>query len=251
MNRFVCVNVGTKYPKEYTERLYNMVQRNTEEPFEFYVYTDQTTLYPEKHLKVVEHTSDETGWWCKLKLFEKGTLPPGDYLYMDLDVVILDNIDSLWKHNGFGIIRDFIRPDEGIVGGKEYNSSIVRFNNTQTDGIWKHYNNNRGYWKEQQRRVPFMGDQNVISQYGVYYPDFIQPFPDEWISSFKKGEGRGDTQGDRSQWFGRNPSKNVKVVVFHGDPSPKDILDDPDKYLSMGNKFCTPDTITWIKDNWK
>ena len=37
----VCVNWGTKYPKTYTERLYNMVKRNTTRDFNFYVLTDQ------------------------------------------------------------------------------------------------------------------------------------------------------------------------------------------------------------------
>lgn len=250
MNNFICVNVGKKYPKQYTERLYNMVSRNTSQPFNFYVYTDNTTMYPEKHFRVIEHTSDEVGWWCKLKLFESGVLPSGDYLYMDLDVVIVDNIDDLWNLEGFHIIRDFIRPDEGILPNKEYNSSVMKFNSTQTDGIWKHYRNNTRYWKDLQKQIHFVGDQNVISNYGAYYPGFLNSFDDSMIWSFKKGVERGKHAGDRSKWFGRKIPPKGKICVFHGDPSPHDILNDPNKFLSMGNKFCDKSTITWIKENW-
>ena len=49
----------------------------------------------------------------------------------DLDVVIIDNIDSLFEFDGFGIARDFVRPDSGILGGKEYNSSVMKFTQNQ------------------------------------------------------------------------------------------------------------------------
>ena len=252
MTNVCCVNVGTKYSVEYTLRLYNMVKRNTSKPFEFYVYTDQTERYNKyDDIIAIEHDNDDFGWWCKLHLFKDGVLPKGEYLYFDLDVVIVDNIDELFDHKGFGIIRDFIRPDEGIVGGKEYNSSIVKFDNRTTNGIYIHYRNNKQYWMELRKQIGIIGDQNVVSSYCNYYPDFVKPFQDEIIWSFKKGVERGKHYGDRSQWFGRKILKGGKVCVFHGDPSPREILNDEEKYLSMGNKFCTNDTINWIKNNWK
>lgn len=233
MNNVVCVNVGKKYGKEYTQRLYNMVKRNTTYDFDFYVYTDNVTLYTEKHFNVIEHDNDDFGWWCKLHLFKEGTLPRGDYLYFDLDVVIVDNIDVLFDHCGFGITRDFIRPNDGLLPGPEYNSSILKFDNRTTNGIWQHYINNKKLWHDYQKQIHFFGDQNIISHYVNSFPDFLNVFPDEIIWSFKKGVERGKTAGDRSQFFGAQIPPCGKVCVFHGEPSPDKVKD-----------------VEWVIKNW-
>lgn len=252
MTNVCAVNWGNKYSVDYTQRLYNMVKRNTTYEFNFYVLTDDVTRYDKlPHINAVEIDTDDTSWWCKMLMFKPGMLPPGEYLYLDLDVVILQEIDSLFEHKGFGIIRDFIRPDEGILDGKEYNSSLMRFNTTQCAGIYQYYNSNKKSWLEYQKQVHFFGDQNVISSYMNHYPDFCNPFPDNEISSFKKGNVRGATAGDRSEWFGRHPTPDVKVVVFHGDPSPAEILGNSKKFLVKGDKFCPSETIQWIENNWK
>ena len=226
MTDFVCVNVGTKYPKSYTQTLYNMVKRNTTYDFKFYVITDQPDLYSESHFTPVEPITDDIGWWVKLQMYSKELLPPGDYLYCDLDVVIVDNIDCFFDHKPFGILRDFIRPDEGLLPGKEYNSSVVRFNNQQTDGIWQYYLQNKKNWKQYQKQIHFFGDQNVVSSYLNHYPDFCNHFPDSWAWSFKKGVDRGKHAGDRSEWFGRYPPDNGKICIFHGEPNPTQVVND-------------------------
>lgn len=226
MTDFVCVNVGKKYPKSYTEKLYNMVKRNTTVPFKFYVITDQVTLYPEPHFHAVEPIVDDIGWWCKLQMYSKELLPPGEYLYMDLDVVIVDNIDCFFEHSDFGILRDFIRPDEGLLPGKEYNSSIVKFDNRRTDGIWQYYQQNKKQWLNHQKEIHFFGDQNVVSSYLNHYPDFVTPFPDRWAWSFKKGWERGKWAGKRrGEFIGNTIPKQGKVCVFHGDPNPTQVID--------------------------
>lgn len=235
MYNFVCVNVGTKYPKHYTETLYNMVKRNTTYDFNFYVVTDQSDLYFEDHFIAVEPITDDIGWWTKLQLYSPELLPKGKYLYMDLDVIIVDNIDCYFDHEPFGILRDFIRPDDGILPGKEYNSSVVSFDNTTTKGIWDYYITNKKKWKQYQKEVHFFGDQNVVSSYLNFYPEFCNPFPDEWSWSFKKGVDRGKHAGDRSEWFGRYPPEGGKVCIFHGEPNPTEVAND----------------FEWIGENYK
>ena len=223
MVNVVCVNWGTKYGTFYTDRLYNMVRRNTSYDFDFYVLTDQIDRYP--NYKTVELNTDEVGWWNKLQMFKPGVLPDGEYLYFDLDVVIVDNIDDLFEYKSFAAIRDFIRPNEGILPGAEYNSSVLRFNNVQSKGIYEHYINNRKMWKDFQKQVHFFGDQNVISHYLNSYPNFHTPFPDQWLWSYKKGVKRGQHAGDRSQMFGRWIPHGGKVCVFHGEPNPAEVVD--------------------------
>ena len=234
MNNVVCVNWGNKYGVEYTLRLYNMVKRNTTKDFKFYVLTDNVNYY-DKHSNItaVELDTDLVGWWNKLLLFKKGTLPDGEYLYFDLDVVIVGNIDCLFEHGPFAITRDFIRPDAGLLPGPEYNSSILKFDNRTTNGIWLHYINNKKLWQSYQKEVHFFGDQNVISHYVNAYPSFLNVFPDELIWSYKKGVERGKTAGDRSRYFGETIPPNGRVCVFHGEPSPDKVQTD------------------WVKKHWQ
>jgi hypothetical protein len=222
MNRVVCVNFGTKYPKEYTDRLFNMVSRNTTEPFEFYVLTDNVDLYPD--YKVIDISQyEERGWWTKMLMFRPGVIPPGKYLYLDLDVVIVDNIDSLFKLPTFGILRDFIRPDNGILPGKEYNSSVMIFEPQFRGDLFKFYTKNKMLWNEYSKQVSYFGDQNIISVYLNRNPTLCKPIPDEWCWSYKKSWERGKYAGDRSRMFGDTIPPQGKICVFHGLPNPTDV----------------------------
>ena len=224
----VCVNWGTKYGYEYVERLYRMVKKNTTFDFQMYCLTDNPKLYS-GNIKGIRLKPGLVGWWNKLQLFEKNVLPDGEYLYFDLDVVIVDNIDCLFNYSGFGITRDFINPDDGLAGGKEYNSSVMRF--TQIQKLVDHFNKSKENWLTIQERIPFFGDQNVISDY-LNNTGFDRPFPDEWIWSYKMGTVRGRRPIDHTKCFGSNIPKYGKVCVFHGRPNP-DEVEEP-----------------WVKENW-
>jgi hypothetical protein len=200
-----------------------MVKRNTTEPFEFYVLTDQKHIYSEDPFIVIEDDGLERGWWCKLNLFKPGVLPLGKYLYLDLDVVIVDNIDDIFKLPTFGILRDFIRPDNGLIPGKEYNSSMMIFEPQHRYDLFKFYSKNKKVWEEYSKQIGFFGDQNVISAYLNKVPGLCKPIPDEWVWSFKKGVVRGSHSGDRSKFFGDTIPNGGKICVFHGVPNPTEV----------------------------
>ena len=222
MNKVVVVNYGTKYPENFTHRIYNMVKRNTTQPFEFYVLTDNVDLYPD--YKVIDISKEEEkGWWCKLLMFKPNILPEGKYLYLDLDVVIVDNIDCIFDWKPFGILRDFIRPNSGLMPGKEYNSSVMVFEPHKLANLYNYYIDNKKYFKLRQEEIHFFGDQCVISAYFNTHSKFLNVIPDEWCWSFKKGVERGKHAGDRSRMFGDEIPKDGKICVFHGVPNPTDV----------------------------
>ena len=190
-----------------------MVKRNTTKEFDFYVMTDQN--FYTGPIKPIELLPGFKGWWNKLQMFNTDVMGEGEWLYFDLDVVIVDNIDCFFEHEKFGILRDFIRPDNGILPGKEYNSSIMRFNSKEYSSIYEYYISNKKVFHDFQEQVHFFGDQNVISSYFNAYPDYCKPFPDEWAWSYKKGVARGAHAGDRSEMFGREIPEGGKVCVFH------------------------------------
>ena len=210
-----------------------MVKRNTTKEFDFYVMTDQN--FYTGPIKPIELLPGFKGWWNKLQMFNTDVMGEGEWLYFDLDVVIVDNIDCFFEHEKFGILRDFIRPDNGILPGKEYNSSIMRFNSKEYSSIYEYYISNKKVFHDFQEQVHFFGDQNVISSYFNAYPDYCKPFPDEWAWSYKKGVARGAHAGDRSDMFGREIPEGGKGCVFHGEPDPEQVLEKHD----------------WIKENYK
>ena len=224
----VCVNWGKKYAPEYVTRLYKMVARNTTKKFKFYCLTDENDAY-QNPIIPIQIPSGLEGWWNKMLLFRPGILPDGEYLYLDLDVVIVDNIDCFFEFIGFGITRDFINPDKGLLEGKEYNSSIMRF--TQNEELWNFFTANSEIWQINQERTHFFGDQNVISAY-LNQQGYQSPFPDSWIWSFKIGSIRGRRPLDHTKFFGAEIPENGKICVFHGRPNPNEV------------------SIDWVSENW-
>jgi len=206
-----------------------MIRRNTSFDFQMYCLTDNPNAYQDPIIPLRLEPGLE-GWWNKMLLFKQNVLPSGNYLYFDLDVVIVDNIDCFFKFSGFGITRDFINPDNGLLGGKEYNSSIMSF--TQDNALWNFFETNQSRWKDAQRKIPFFGDQNVISNY-LNNIGFDQPFPDDWIWSFKVGAIRGRRPLDHTKYFGSTIPKGAKVCVFHGRPNPDEV------------------DVPWVNHHWK
>ena len=95
----VCVNWGDKYGAEYVMRLHAMIERNTTKKFNMYCLTDNPDAY-QAPIKPIKLTDGLEGWWNKMLLFKPGILPDGEYLYFDLDLVIVDNIDCFFElHN--------------------------------------------------------------------------------------------------------------------------------------------------------
>jgi hypothetical protein len=224
--KVVCINWGTKYSPEYVFRLFNMVSRHSENSLEFFCLTDQPELYVEP-IKPIFLKGELKGWWNKMLLFRDGILPDGEYIYFDLDVVIVDNIDCFLAHKGFGIVRDFIRPFNGLMGGAEFNSSVMKF--TQDPELWNFFHNNMQFWSEAEKKVSFFGDQNVISSY-LNQRGFDSPFPDEWTWSYKAGVKRGSARVGKN--LGTHIPNGGKVCVFHGNPNPHQVSE------------------KWVKDNW-
>ena len=209
---FVCVYWGNKYSTDYVQKLYNMVERNLTIPHKFVCFTDNIRLH-----KIVTGdidyrpfvTNDEQHWWNKMGLYSKDSGLEGPCLYMDLDVVILDNIDEMATFGNemtFGVINDF----NGNT--QMFNSSIVKFNTDITDrAIWQEYYHDRPNWRRQQ------GDQNVMSMLMLKHPN-TEIMPDRWTYS-AKWHDRKAPRFHKSDWkFERKPE--AKVAVFHGQPNP-------------------------------
>ena len=221
---FACVCYGIKYKLEYVQKLYNMVQRHTTIPHKFYCFTDHVN--PNQQLTgdiIIKQFPmfNLQGWWNKMQLFHPGILE-GTTLYMDLDVVITDNIDCFFTHEPEA---DFVGMNDFNPDTKIFNSSVFRFEpEAMKDKLWQPFINDRERW------LRYSGDQNVISEVIMKHPE-TRSFPDSWTQSYKWYD-RSGTRYHKGKWTFEHNGESL-VTVFHGEPNPHQSEQD------------------WVKNAWK
>ncbi|GJC56409.1 MULTISPECIES: glycosyltransferase [unclassified Acinetobacter] len=238
-NVVICMKWGTKYGSEYVNRLYNMVKRHTTVDFKMVCLTDRTEgidsnveCFPIPPLALPEG-APERGW-NKLSTFEPDLYGlTGNALFLDLDVVIVDNIDGFFTHPGdFLIIHDWKRPWR-ITG----NSSVYRFKLGAFPGLLPYF---REHFDE--IRQKFRNEQAYLSWY-VDQEKKLTYWPDSWCKSYKYH----CLQKIPMAYF-KPPVKpdGVKIIIFHGEINP------PDAIHGGGGKwyrYVLPSD--WIKDAWQ
>lgn len=237
----VCLKWGTKYPSEYVNRLYRMVNNNLTIPFKFYCLTENTEgINTNINIIPLEIEPGLKGWWYKLQLFKADFYGlQGQIMFMDLDVVIVNNMDELFTYepDKFAIIKD-LKP--GLI----YNSSVFRFKLGSQTHVWEQFLNDKYTIMERMH-----GDQDWISE--VVSNAVL--WPKDWVVSFKK---ECDARNKHS--FGRlgvllrkfgltkpkgeakHPDQS-KIVYFHGKPDPDDVAD---------NSYDMWKQAPWIRDHW-
>jgi len=231
MNHIVCVKWGNKYISQYVNVLYNMCQRNTTVPYEFYCITDDPKgLDP--HIKTIKLPNDPwiKTWWSKLWMFGSHFPLQGNILYFDLDVIVFKHIDELFNYNPgkFHIIRDFNRCR--VKDWKLSNSSVMRWETGTLNYLWDDFVANPSKVMQNNH-----GDQDWITKRA---DKDINHWPDDWIRSYKwEMIGYKDTKARRGPKliFDRPPKiiEANKVAVFHGEPKP----------FNCGDE--------WVETNWK
>jgi len=231
MKNIVCLKWGDKYSPHYVNVLYNMCKRHCTVPFNFICLTENNYgINQEITIKRLPSLPIQ-GWWYKTYVFSKDLELNGDVLFLDLDLVIYDNIDKLWDYEfgSFVIIRDFTRHQS--PQWKRFNSSVFKFKANEHYWVWDDFLKN---YKNVVTK--FHGDQDylysILNQNGVFWPD-------QWIRSYK-WEMRNKNEltvinGKRNFNSIKQPTvlPDSCIAVFHGDPNPH-IVKDP-----------------WVIENWK
>lgn len=221
----VCLKYGDKYGPEYVNKLHNMVNRYLSLEYEFVCFTeDARGLNKNITVKNLPLELELTGWWFKPLFFNPELFPNSTVLYMDLDIIIFENINKLfsYKPDTFCIIRDFNR--YLIKNYNKFNSSVFRLESGQHSRVYNDFLKNS---KSIMSRYP--GDQDWIKQCVTSDFNF---WPDEWIQSYK-WEMRGkpkmsmDSNGKKNWHEPGTPiiKSETSIAVFHGDPNPDQCID--------------------------
>lgn len=172
--------------------------------------------------------------WNKLSTFEPNLYGlKGQALFLDLDIILLDNIDELFLLPGnFFIIHDWKRPWR-ITG----NSSVYRFT------IGK-YPDLLLYFVEhfEDIRKKFRNEQAYLSWYIKNQGD-LEYWPRNWCKSFKYHCLKPIPF---SYFIPPTPPKNTKIIIFHGEINP------PDAIKGSGGKWYRHVLPSpWINDQWR
>jgi hypothetical protein len=223
MLNVLCLKFGTKYSSSYVNKLYNMVQRHLTVPHRFVCFTeDPIGLNSNIEVRSLPIDPGIKGWWWKTYLFKADHFTAGEpNLYLDLDIVIVNNIDKLVSEKP-GNFMGFEDPSTVFSKQSKLNSSVMRWQSGHLSDIWDVYSTNRI------RASGLQGDQDWIWR---LHQDKIKFYPDPWIQSYK-WQVRNHKELVRVgsvQAFNtvRNPTINpdTSILVFHGTPNPEHVQD--------------------------
>lgn len=235
----VCMKWGSKYGVEYVDRLYAMVRRHLRGDFRFVCLTDRSEgvrgevqCLPIPPLDLPPGIPERG--WTKLTTFSADLHGlRGTALFLDLDVVIVDDITPFFEHPGeFLIIHDWKRPWR-ITG----NSSVYRFRLGAHADVLAHF---REHVVEV--RAQFRNEQAYLSD-RLHGQGRLSYWPAEWCASWKY---HCIPRFPVNFW--REPSipKGARILVFHGVMNPPDAI----AGHSQGN-WRRAKPAPWIARYWQ
>lgn len=211
----MCVDVGSRYGEEYVFKLFRMLKRHASGDFRFICFTDK----PSSHSSEFEVRDcsewQVTGWFNKLKLFDRKVLDE-PFLYLDISLVVKSDVEPFFQ---------FAEAEaKDLVGVRDFyydcfNSSVMLVHPSDfTQGIWDDYAKGTRY----ARKTSVDGDQDFIDAHLSAKQGWPKTaaFPTEWIASYKvlRRLHVRDRAKEAAMLGG------AKIVKFHGQPKMHELL---------------------------
>jgi hypothetical protein len=227
----IVVKWGSLYTPEHVINLYECAKRLTKQPFNFIVFTDDTTGLPKdknwRFIKLPEfNVAPNRGWWYKMEIFNRQHELSGKNLYIDLDTIIIKDLSVFWElmlTDGLYICRDFNR--QFLPSCQLCNSSVMGWKNSAFDYVFKSFTD-----ALQENMRKYRGDQDYIHAHAksrIFWPDDLAM---SWKWECWRGgkNGAGNYKSDKLQTVAK---PDTCILVFHGKPKPED-CEDP-KMISL------------------
>ncbi len=234
----ICMKWGDKYPADYVNRLYAMVKRNLTLPFQLVCFTEHSEgINPDVEIRPLPSLGlpdniPERGW-LKLATFQNPLADlSGTALFLDLDVVIVDNIDDLFTFDAEFVLCI----DEKKKAQRIGNSSVYRFEIGKHADVLEYFLNNFDTIKKQHRN-----EQAYLSSQ-MNMKNTLSFWPQQWCPSFKY---HCIPKFPRNFWQEPAISEGAKIVLFHGKPEPYEA----EKGVS-GKWYRHFRPVSWITKYW-
>lgn len=235
-----CMKWGTLYSAEYVNRLHSMVKRNLTYDFKMVCFTDdesgiidEVQCFPIPEIDLPGNLPERM--WKKLTTFKADLYGlKGTALFLDLDIVILDNMDCFFDIEGdFRIIKDYDMKFWRITG----NSSVYRFAIGEHGYVFDYFLKNFESIRKQHRN-----EQEYLT-WAIHEKGLLQYWPKEWCPSFKY-----DCASKIPFAFWKKPSipKDAKIIIFHGEINPHKAIEG-----GRGKWYRYVPPAPWVADYWK
>jgi hypothetical protein len=145
MKNIVCIKWGHLYSSEDVNMLEYMLKENVTHPFQLYCLTDDC-FNINRSIEIISFPKDNDleGHWNKMYLFNKDVVGLDNFTYIDLDVVIQNNIDEILNYNKrLTLIKAWWKKSE--VWKNTYNSSVMSIDTARDKYIWERFVENTDY----------------------------------------------------------------------------------------------------------
>jgi hypothetical protein len=226
MSDFSLVTVCThNYPVVYVEKLVKRLRQVSSMTFDVYCITDKPDQMPQG-VTPIEPALNVEGWWNKLQL-HSNTMPKGWILYMDLDIVIVQEFDDvLRKIIERGIDYKIYAVSDAIKWmDNEFSSSFMFFKARFHNYIWKNFK------RDHQKIVKFPGgDQVWVGKNMMPDVEYID-YEYRWLKmnlKFHLGKKVGNV------WhFPLSIDNRIRMIDCGGRPKPHELS-----------------TLPYIRENW-
>jgi hypothetical protein len=220
----VTVQAGDRYPDLYVNRLRRMVARHLPREHRFICWTDRPE--PGRFDADVEMRDlsgwDLSGWFNKLRLFDRAVTGEAPFLFLDLTMVIRGSLAPLLAVvEGPGSAQGEAA-EASLVAVPDWNYPIVNSSvmwvrpDARTQEVWD-------AWVEGRfPREGVAGDQNWINTvFAARERDGLGFWPEGLVASYKGLR----KMAARDPAAARAALERAVILKFHGRPKPHEVLE--------------------------
>jgi len=240
----VCMKWGYKYSAEYVNILYRMAKRHCRINHRFACLTDDARGLDDciDVLPLRTHPlprRPDTEAWRKLQLFDAANGLSGTCLFLDLDVVITDAIDSFFECDGdFLIIKNWTHDDRRVG-----NSSVMRFVAGAHPNVFANFIRDPDLVATTHRNEQIYLSHEIDAMTGLSW------WPEPWCRSYKK---HCLASALRKLLSTPTLPAGCRILVFHGNPNPRDAA--RNWFYRTDKRFRLPKAgrpAPWILNYWR
>ena len=234
----VCMKWGNKYGPDYVNKLYNMVSKNLTKKFRFICFTEngkglnnRVEIFPLPAIKMPKN-KPERGW-RKLSILQKNLNGlKGTCLFLDLDIVIVDNIDPIFELSGEFFIAFDKRKKNSSIG----NSSVFRFEAGAHHDIYENFNN------ESSKILSLFRNEQAYLSDMIVKKGIFHYWPEDWCPSFKY---HCVPNFPLNYFLSPKIPMGAKIILFHGLPEPTEAAEG-----KSGKWYRYIKKSPWINEHW-
>ncbi len=243
MQTVLCMKWGTRYGVDFVNRLWSMVQRNTQRPTRMICYTDDpkgvatgVLTRPLPPINIPQRVSFLG--WRKLSLFQYPLDDiEGEALFLDLDLVVTGPIDEFFDYapGHYVAIDNWSQPGGGVG-----NTSVFRYRAGEHKHVFDDFNSDP---------EAILGKWRISQQYMSGVIPGMKFWPTPWCLSFKH------TLLPRwplNYFVDAKLPPDARVVAFTGKPDPDDALVGRWPELNFRQRLYKHVQPTpWIGEHWR